>query len=148
VDTVDVINGLARRTQVFDEEQQQAEPREQLAHKNSAKRPSQRETAPQVPEVEIINGARWETRRFEGAEDELARPWIERIPQRVVVGVESVESASRSATAVPPGKNATIVLDVASSESNGRGQDAKPVAFRIAPDAAKRPPYHPVPPGS
>ena len=151
VDTVDVINGLARRTQVFDEEQTTPTPQDQSAHKKSVKRTPQKatEAAPVVPDVEVINGARWETRSFEGAQDEIASPWIERrISRPVVVGVESVETASRRANATPAGNTAPIVVDVASSESNGHGKSAKPVAFRIAPDPPKRPPYHPVPPGS
>jgi hypothetical protein len=149
-DTVDVINGAARRTQVFEEDQPPVTPQGPVAHKKAGKHLPQRalESAPAVPDVEVINGAQWETRRFEGAEDEIAAPWIGRrnIPP-VVIGVVSVESASRRGNTVATASTAPIVVGIASSEATGHGENAKPVAYRIAPGPPKRPPYHPDPPG-
>src|SRR5437899_1120963 len=52
--------------------------------------------APPLSNVDIINGARWETRTFEGAEDEPPLPERERRRlQHVVVGIESAESEKR-----------------------------------------------------
>jgi hypothetical protein len=148
--TVDVINGSARQTKVFDEEQPPANSRSRSAHKKTAKRNQQRaaETKPSVPDVEVINGARLETRRFEGAEDEIATPWIERQSVRpVVVGVSSVESASGRGGTARAGSTANLVIGVASSESRDRGANSKPIAYRLSPGPSKRAPYHPGPPG-
>lgn len=150
VSTVDVINGSARRTQVFDEEQRPAPPQARSNHKKNAKGLSQSQTTttPDVPEVEIINGARWETRRFEGAEDEITTPWIERRnTQPVVIGVTSTESARRRGITTATASTAPIVVGIASSESKGHGENAKPIAYRIAPGLPRRPPYRPGPPG-
>ncbi len=152
VDSVEVINGAARRTQVFEEEQPPVTPQGPGAHKKAGKHLLQRgpESTSAIPDVEVINGAHWETRRFEGAEDEIAAPWIGRrnIP-RVVVGVASVESANRrgNTSTIASTSTAPIVIGISSSESKGHGENAKPVAYRIAPGQPKRPPYHPDPPG-
>jgi len=150
IGTVDVINGSARRTQVFDEEQRPAPPQARSNHKKNVKglSPSQATTTPDVPDVEIINGARWETRRFEGSEDEITTPWIERrSTQPVVIGVTSTESARRRGTTTATATTAPIVVGIASSESKGHGENAKPIAYRIAPGPPRRPPYRPGPPG-
>ena len=152
VDSVEVINGAARRTQVFEEEQPPVTPQGPGAHKKAGKHLLQRgpESTSAIPDVEVINGAHWETRRFEGAEDEIADPWIGRrnVP-RVVVGVASVESANRrgNTSTIASTSTAPIVIGISSSESKGHGENAKPVAYRIAPGQPKRPPYHPDPPG-
>ena len=148
--SVDVINGSARRTQVFDEEQPPAPPKGRTAQEKTGKRTAQGkvEAAPQVPDVEVINGSRLETRRFEGAEDELVTPWIERRNDRpVVIGVSSLGSAGGRGGTAKTGSTASVVVGVASSESEGSGANAKPVAYRISPGPPRRPPYHPGPPG-
>jgi hypothetical protein len=153
--SVDVINGSTRRTQVFSEESP-AGPRNRPTHGKREKRATQKEpgqkepgTAPSVPEVDVINGARLETRRFVDAEDEITAPWFERrISQPVVVDVASVESMSRRGSSVQIGSTASVVVGVASSEAHEHGANAKPIAYRVAPDPPKRPPYNPGPPGA
>ena len=148
--SVDVINGSARRTQVFDEEQTSASPKGRTIHEKTGKRTAQGkvETAPQVPDVEVINGSRLETRRFEGAEDELEIPWIDRRSDHpVVIGVTSVGTASGRGGTVKAGSTAPVVVGVASSEEEGHGANAKPVAYRVSPGPPRRPQYHPGPPG-
>jgi len=148
--SVDVINGSARRTQVFDEEQPSAPPKGRTAQEKAGRRTAQgkMEAAPQVPDVEVINGSRLETRRFEGAEDELATLWIERRSDRpVVIGVSSVGSAGGRGGTVKTGSTASVVVGVASSETESHGGNAKPVAYRVSPGPPRRPPYHPGPPG-
>ena len=145
--SVDVINGSTRQTQVFREEAPAA-PRDKPGHARTAKRSAQKETGPSVPEVDVINGERLETRRFVDAEDEIATPWFERrMSQRVVVDVASVESVSRRGGSATIGSTAPVVVGVASSELQQRGANARPVTYRISPDPPKRPPYYPAPPG-
>jgi hypothetical protein len=148
VDSVEVINGSARQTQVFDAEQQAPMPPERSVHAKTARRGPQRNTvsAPSVPDVEVINGAQWETRRFDGFDDEIASPWIERNTVRpVVVDVISSESVRRRGNTSATASTAPIVVGIGSSEAEGHGESAKPIAYRIAPGPPKRPPYHPTP---
>ena len=149
-DKVDVINGSARQTQVFSVDQPAAASQRPTGQKKAAKRRAQEkmEAAPQIPDVEVINGAQLETRRFEGAEDEITTPWIERrSSQPVVIGVATVTSANERGSAMAMSGAAPIVIGVASSESERHGENAKPIAYRIAPGPPKRPPYHD-PPGN
>jgi hypothetical protein len=150
-ETVDVINGSERQTRVFNEENPVVMPQAAGGQRKAAKRLAQErtETTPQIPVVEVINGAQLETRRFEGAEDEIATPWIERRSSRpVVIGVATVGPASGRGNTARATTTAPIVIGVASSESERHGENAKPVAYRIVPGPPKRPPYNPtVPPG-
>jgi hypothetical protein len=132
-DTVEVINGLSRRTQVLNEE-----PTTNSGQKKGSKRILRGEAIPYISNVEMINGAQWETRQFEGFEDEIATPWIERRTERpVVVGVASAESARKTSSA------AQVVVEVASSDSAGQGGEVKPLAYRVEPRPPKRPAYRP-----
>ena len=145
VDSVEVINGSARRMQVFDTEQQAPMPPDRSVHTKTARRGPQRNTvsAPSVPDVEVINGTQLETRRFDGFDDEIASPWIERSMVRpVVVAVVSSESLNR----LP--NTAHIVVGVASTESRDVDRSVRPVLYRVAPRPPKRPPYYPAPPDS
>jgi hypothetical protein len=151
VNSVDVINGSTRRTQVFGEEAPPMPRNRVVQHAKAGKGTSKEEqvSAPSVPEVDVINGARSETRRFEAAEDEITTPWFaRRISQSVVVDVASVESVSRRGGPAQIGSTAPVVVGVASSESQEHAANAKPIAYRIAPDPPKRPPYYPGPPGA
>jgi hypothetical protein len=161
-DRVDVINGSSSRSQVFNADRTTGLRSGQSAQKKAAKHGAQkREEPPQLSNVDIINGARWETRSFEGAEDEPPLPERERRRlQRVVVGIESAESekrlgnTTRVVTAVATtesererGSKAPVVVAVASSESKSDSGDALPAGFWVEPHPPKRPPYHPNPPG-
>jgi hypothetical protein len=145
VDSVEVINGSAWRTQVFDVEPQARMPQERSVQTKTARRGAQKNTvsASSVPDVEIINGAGSETRRFDGFEDEITSPWIERNMVRpVVIGVVSSESVNR----LP--NTAHIVVGVASTDLRDVNRSVRPVLYRVAPRPPMRPPYHPAPPGS
>jgi hypothetical protein len=162
VDKVDVINGSSSRSQVFNADRTAGMGSGQSVQKAPRHRNRKREATEPLPlsNVDIINGARWETRTFEGTEDEppLAERERRRL-RRVVVGVESAESekrlgnATRVVTAVATtesererGNQSPVVVAVASSESKSDSGDALPTGFWVEPHPPKRPPYHPNPP--
>jgi hypothetical protein len=159
--TVDVINGLSRRTQVLNAEQS---PKTQAAHSQHPKavkfKASQTDkNAPQkYVTVSVINGTRSEMRSLDAAEPPLAERQRQR-RQRVVVGVESAESKKHgnakpvvTAIVTPESENgggkSPVVVAIASSDSKGDSGELAPEGYWVAPRPAKRPPYHPAPPGS
>ena len=111
--------------------------------------------------MEIINGTQFETRSFEGIAEEPSLEERERQRrERVVVHVESVESAKKLKDAIPVvtavvtseserGNLSPVVVLVASSESKivGRSVGEVPPVVWVAPNPPKRPPYHPAPSG-
>jgi len=162
LNTVDVINGFSRRTQIFNAEQSPEAHSGQSVHRNAAKRRTQKREATelsQLSNVEIINGARLETRSFAGSEDEPPLPERQRRRlQRVVVGFESADSARKRGNTKPVvtaiatseserlrGNKSPVVVAVASSEAKS-DVNTLPGQYWIAPQAPKRPPYHPDPP--
>lgn len=162
VNTVDVINGLSRRTQVLNADQSSKAQAAQSQHPKVVKFkvPQTDKDAPaKYFTVSVINGTRAETKSLNAAEPPLAERQRQR-RQRVVVGVESAESKKHgnakpvvTSIATPESESARgtkspVVVAIASSESEGDSGELAPGGYWVAPRPAKRPPYHPAPPGS
>lgn len=158
-DKVDVINGQSWRTQVFNAEN--AEPC--AAHSPQSGRvvkflaPQQDKTAPpKYFTVRVFNGARTDERRFEGcgAQEPPLQERLRQRRQKVVVAIESLDSANRQGmrrvvTGVATtesererGRSNPVVVAVASSESERESDGGFPGQFWVTPHP-KRPPYHP-----
>jgi hypothetical protein len=163
---VDVINGYSERTQILNPEPSpQVHSAARSVHGKSAKLASSKknETASsQVINVEVFNGARTETRTFNGDPEQMTvAERYRRSHQRVVVGFESADSARRRKNTKPVvtgivtseseserAKANPVVVAIASSERRSDGVDAVPTPslpprYSPAPNPPKRPPYRP-----
>jgi hypothetical protein len=156
VNKVDVITGSSKQSQLFLGEQSgEMRSGKRTAGHSAAKG----EGVEPAPRVEIINGTQFETRSFEGIAEEPSLEERERQRrERVVVHVESVESAKKLKDAIPVvtavvtseserGNRSPVVVLVASSESKSVGSVDVPPVVWVAPNPPKRPPYHPAPSG-
>ena len=158
VNKVDVITGSSKQSQLFlGEQTREARPGRSIAGHPSTKG----EGIEPAPRVEIINGTQFEVKSFEGIAEEPSLEERERQRrERVVVHVESVESAKKLKDAIPVvtavvtseserGNATPVVVLVASSESKivGRSVGEVPPVVWVAPNPPKRPPYHPAPSG-
>jgi hypothetical protein len=165
---VEVINGYSERTQVFNGDQSSAAgqsislPRKKAKLIAPGKTPGSK---PQVMNVEVINGARAEAKTFTGDPEQMSQAErYRRSHQRVVVGLESADSARRRRNSKPVvtrvttseseserAKSNPVVVAIASSESKDAGVDAPPTPSLppqswTPPRPPKRPPYHPASP--
>jgi hypothetical protein len=156
--TVDIINGTAHRTVVFNG-QTPAETQPQRI----AKGRSSKSAAPGVTNVEIINGTRFETRTFHGTVAETSAPRIQhgKTPP-VVVGIETtgertgkedappvVIGVESSGLVSPHGTAQPVVVGVASIGTESQKLPSQTMAVSGSPKPSKRPPYRrPAPPAS
>ena len=165
---VDVINGYSERTQVFNGDQSLAAgqstslPRKNTKFIAPGKTPG---SPPQIINVEVFNGARAEAKTFTGDPEQMSQAErYRRSHQRVVVGLESADSARRHRNTKPVvtkvatsesererAKANPVVVAIASSESETAGIDASPTPSLppqswTPPQPSKRPPYHPASP--
>ncbi len=165
---VDVINGYSERTQVFNGDQSSAGGQGISLSRKKTKFIAPGKTPgspPRVFNVEVFNGARTETRTFNGDPEQMtAAERYRRSHQLVVVGFESADSARRRRNSAPVVARITtseseserakanpVVVAIASSESKNAGADAPPTPPMpsqnwTSPSSSKRPPYHPAPP--